>query len=104
MSKLILVVFSFLFVLVGCWDDDGVSASSEEKMLMKNVRTIAWFQSSENEETRGKVIAICKNNPGVYRDTPNCINAQSAQHNINMDIAREKALNHKPRKLDPVKW
>jgi hypothetical protein len=41
------------------------------------VRDVAWYTAHPKE--RSSKLAECRNNPGKLQQTPNCINAESAQ-------------------------
>lgn len=42
----------------------------------KEPKSVQYY--AEHPEERKTVVAQCKNNPGKYRDDPDCINAETA--------------------------
>ena len=46
----------------------------------KEIHTVEWFLNPENKAVLDETLKQCKNNPGVRKDDPNCINAQEALH------------------------
>ena len=65
----LLAVMLFAFPLAGCKDEPK-----------KEIHTVEWFLQPENKAVLDETLAQCKNNPGVLKDDPNCINALEAQH------------------------
>lgn len=48
----------------------------------KEVHTVEWFMKPENKVVLDETLQQCKNNPGMLKDDPNCINAAAAQRKI----------------------
>lgn len=66
----IIIMLSLLaFPLTGCKEEPK-----------KEIHTVEWFLQPENKAVLDETLAQCKNNPGVLKDDPNCINALEAQH------------------------
>ena len=51
-------------------------ACSEKDPMFENEYDVSYYK--EHQDVLKEVLDTCKNNPGKYQDTPNCINAQRA--------------------------
>lgn len=68
MKKTLLMMTSLVYGLV-------ISACSGEE-----TRTVEWYE--KNKEALAKKITECENNPGEKANTPNCINAKTADSQL----------------------
>ena len=55
-----------------------VLAETESQMGKPEVRTVDWFL--ENKDALKATLKECNNNPGQFRNDPNCVNAAEANH------------------------
>jgi hypothetical protein len=46
----------------------------------KSVRDVKYFR--EHKKERQSVLAVCENNPGELRDTPECINVEKSEKGL----------------------
>ena len=70
-KKIIPLVLIALFLLpvIGC----------EKK---EETKTVDWYMVPENEAAFKAKLAECRNNPGELGNTPNCKNAELANHKL----------------------
>ena len=48
----------------------------------EETRTVDWYMAPENEAVFEAKLKECRNNPGELKDTPNCQNAELANHKL----------------------
>lgn len=72
MKKIALMIVATAF-LAAC------GKSAEE------VHTVDWFKQAENKAVLEDTVKACKNDPGTLGKTPNCINAEEAQSQLNSE-------------------
>lgn len=51
-----------------------LTACSEEAKM--EVKTVQWY--TEHPQERAAQLKICANNPGQFKDDPNCVNAKQS--------------------------
>jgi hypothetical protein len=66
-----MMVLAASFILTAC-----------AKEPIDDVHTVEWFLEPDNIETLLSIRDLCKNNPGEYKDKPNCINSAEARRKI----------------------
>ena len=67
-------ILAFTFVLSSC-GDEGLSFL--KKSPIDEVHTVEWFADDANAMVYEEIKALCRNNPGLYKDKPNCINVEA---------------------------
>lgn len=72
-----LVIVTLLLTLAGC--------SGEKE------RTYSIDELTTDEALLGRILSVCRNNPGDQRDTANCVNAEAADGKLRLQKMR-KAL------------
>lgn len=74
------VRYIFLSVIFcGLWATP-VLAEDKSQMGKSEVRTVDWFLAPENKVAMEATLKECNNNPGQFRNDPNCVNAAEANH------------------------
>lgn len=53
-------------------------------------KTVGYYL--ENEQVRIELLSECKNNPGLLKDDPDCINTAAAARRVENDAAKNKTL------------
>lgn len=48
----------------------------------EETKTVDWYMAPENEAALEAKLKECRNNPGELKDTPNCQNAELANHKL----------------------
>jgi len=75
----------------GYWSKDNAGASIaspssivEDAVEIDEVHTVEWLADEANTAVYEKIRALCRNNPGEYKDKPNCINVAAVEHPDNI--------------------
>lgn len=68
-----LVYFVFALLVTGC-DDSEVEVKIKQPVVAKDVQFFL-----DHADDRKSTLKACSNNPGTFKDNPNCINANAAQ-------------------------
>lgn len=63
----LMLIALFLFPVIGC----------EKK---EETKTVDWYMAPENKAAFEAKLKECRNNPGELGNTPNCQNAELANH------------------------
>lgn len=79
--------------------DEAAKAKDQKEILEIQARIQGENALLQNEFTKLQMYRMMSESEDKILDQ-----MQLELHRKNMDIAREKALSYKPRKLDPIKW
>jgi hypothetical protein len=65
----LVLILAFSFMAFGC---------NKENKENKEPKTVTYYK--EHPEERKVLMKKCSDNPGKYEENPDCINAETAQH------------------------
>ena len=86
-------------LLCGCLEEKPKQAEIPQKVVVEitqpkkqAVQTVTWFK--EHQEERQAMLASCRDNPGEFENSPNCVNALQAENEL--DAEKSSGLGVKP--------
>lgn len=66
---------------------------------VEEVHTVEWFKQPENREAGFKIFEKCRNDPGTYGQTPNCINLNQAIKEHQAELMRQRVKEDREKAL-----